>query len=87
MSFARRRGCERRLTHIGYLYKAYGYCNQGFHVFVARGLEEGPTDRSREEQDMTARRVRVEGFESMIGSGGVRDAANVAAYTLFQLSG
>ena len=29
------------LRHLGYLHEAYGFCSQGFHVFVATGLRPG----------------------------------------------
>lgn len=25
-----------KITKVGYLYEAYGYCNQGFHIFFSR---------------------------------------------------
>lgn len=74
------------MTRIGYLYGAYGYADQGFHVFLATDLEPGTPDRDPEEQDMRVDRVTVEAFEGMIRSGAVRDAPTVAAYSLFNLS-
>ena len=38
------------LVRLGHLYEAYGYSNQGFHVFLATGLREGNINRDREGQ-------------------------------------
>lgn len=72
------------LVPLGFLYEAYGYADQGSHVFVATDLEEGEPDRSIEEQDMRVGSFDVATFEEMIADGAVRDAPNVAAYSLFQ---
>jgi 8-oxo-dGTP pyrophosphatase MutT (NUDIX family) len=73
------------MRHLGHLYGAYGYSTQGFHVFVATDLVEGPTRRSVEEQDLQAAEVTTAEFIAMIGTGQVKDASTVAAYSLFVL--
>jgi ADP-ribose pyrophosphatase len=75
-----RAGTMRRL---GRLCSAYGYSTQGFHVFVATDLAQGPTRRSVEEQDLQAAEVTTAEFIAMIQAGQVKDAATLAAYSLF----
>lgn len=37
-----------RLTRLGHLYEAYGYSDQGFHVFLAEGrLKDAPSLAAR----------------------------------------
>jgi hypothetical protein len=73
------------MRHLGHLYGAYGYSSQGFHVFLATDLVEGPTRRSVEEQDLQAAEVTTGEFTAMIGAGQVKDASTLAAYSLFVL--
>ena|SRR5690625_1152044 len=73
------------LTHVGYLYEAYGYCTQGFDVYLAEGLQQFVPDRSVEEQDMRAAPFEVETFERMVLEGQIRDAPTVAAWGLYRL--
>lgn len=73
------------LTHLGYLYEAYGYSTQGFDVYVAEELEDGAPDRSVEEQDMRAAAFDIATFEQMILDGEIRDAPTVAAWGLLRL--
>lgn len=75
----------RELRWLGHLYEAYGYSDQGFHVFLATGLEPGDPARSPEEQDMRVRRVEVTEFERMVRAGEVKDAPSLAAYGLLLL--
>ena len=75
------------LVHLGHLYEAYGYSNQGFDVWLASDLEAGSARRSVEEQDMVARRVSTSEWEEMVRSGQIRDAPSVAAYGLLLLHG
>jgi 8-oxo-dGTP pyrophosphatase MutT (NUDIX family) len=73
------------MRHLGHLYGAYGYSTQGFHVFVATDLAEGPTRRSVEEADLQAAEVTTVEFTAMIQAGKIKDASTVAAYSLFLL--
>jgi ADP-ribose pyrophosphatase len=73
------------MRHLGHLYGAYGYSRQGFHVFVATDLAEGPTRRSVEEADLQAAEVTTAEFTAMIQAGKIKDASTVAAYSLFLL--
>jgi 8-oxo-dGTP pyrophosphatase MutT (NUDIX family) len=72
------------LRHIGRLYAAYGYSNQGFDVFVATGLARSNPQPAPEEHDLVSARFEVNRFEAMIAAGEVRDAPTVAAWYLLQ---
>ena len=73
------------LTHLGHLYEAYGYCTQGFDVYLATGLAEGEPAREATEQDMVHRFITDAELTAMIRSGGVVDAPSLAALTLYRL--
>jgi len=76
----------RSLVKIGYLNCAHGFSNQAGHFFLARGLEPGPPEREREEQDMRQAWVTRTRFEEMISEGLITDDSTVAAYTLLLLT-
>jgi ADP-ribose pyrophosphatase len=76
-----------QMIHAGHLFEAYGYCTQGFHVFLATGLTRGAADREHEEQDMVSREFPVAEVERMIREGEIKDATTVAALGLLRLKG
>ena len=71
-----------RLEHLGRLHASYGFCSQGFDVYLATGLQPGPPARETTEQDMQHRLVSPQEFLRLIRSGEVVDAATLAAWTL-----
>ena len=71
-----------RLELLGHLYCAYGMSSQGFDVFVATELTQGPTAREASEQDMRQRFVSRDGFEELVRSGRITDDSTLAAYAL-----
>lgn len=73
------------LRHLGYLNEAYGFCSQGFHVYLATGLHPGPPARERTEGDMRHRQVPERELRDLITQGDVVDAPTVAAYGLLLL--
>lgn len=74
-----------RLAPLGYLYEAYGFSNQGVHVFHATGLAPGQLARETSEADMrTAAFTRAE-ITAMIRAGQVKDAPSIAALGLLDL--
>jgi 8-oxo-dGTP pyrophosphatase MutT (NUDIX family) len=75
------------LRLLGHLHEAYGFCSQGFDVYLAVGLRSGPTAREATEQDMRHRRVAREEFVRMVRDGDVVDAPSLAAYGLLVLDG
>jgi len=70
------------LVHLGHLFGAYGFCSQGFDVFVATGLVPGHPKREDTEQDMVQRFATDAELTLLIQSGHVVDAASIAAYAL-----
>jgi len=75
----------KKLTYIGHLYQAYGYSNQGFHVYLATDLENSTQDLDDEEEGLITKRVRIEEFETLLASGEIKDATTIAAYNLAKL--
>ncbi|MEV4280817.1 NUDIX hydrolase [Actinoplanes xinjiangensis] len=73
------------MIHLGHLYEAYGYCTQGFDVYLASGLAEGEPDREASEQDMVHRAFTDEEIITMIRTGAIVDAPSLAALTLYRL--
>lgn len=73
------------MTHLGHLYEAYGYSNQGFDVYLAEDLAQGAHDREVTEQDMEARHVAFAEFERMVSTGDIKDAPTLSAYALYVL--
>lgn len=74
------------LVKIGFLHCAHGITTQGGYFFVATGLEPGPPEREREEQDMRQEWVPRARFEAMIGEGIITDDSTLAAYALLLIS-
>jgi 8-oxo-dGTP pyrophosphatase MutT (NUDIX family) len=73
------------LVHLGRLYAAYGFCSQGYDVFLATGLTPGDTEREVSEQDMVHEWRSMAEIRAMIGRGEFADAHSVAALSLFDL--
>lgn len=73
------------IVHAGHLFQGYGYSTQGYHIFVARRLTQGPAERPTEEQDLVTATFALPEVEAMIGSGEIRDATTVATLGLLRL--
>ncbi len=73
------------IKKIGFLHEAYGYSNQGFHVFLARDLEMRDADREKTEQDMETKRVTFVEFAQLIEDGEITDAPTVSAFGLLKI--
>lgn len=73
------------LMHLGHLYEAYGFCSQGFNVYLATDLQHGEVAREQSESDMQHRLVSDHEFRRMVRTGDVVDGASLAAYALLQL--
>ncbi|MFE7530265.1 NUDIX domain-containing protein [Kitasatospora sp. NPDC057542] len=72
------------MTRLGYLYEAYGYCNQGVHIILATGLTSGEADPEETEAGMISRWFSEDEVWRLIEGGQLRDAPSVAALGLFQ---
>ena len=73
------------LCHLGHLYTAYGFCSQGYDVWLATGLTQGEADREPTEQDMIQRLFTVLEFEEKVRIGEIFDSHSLAAYGLLKL--
>lgn len=73
------------LRHLGHLYGAYGFCSQGFDVYLATELEQREPRRSAGEQGMRVDRFTAEELPAMIRDGRIKDAPTIAAYGLLLL--
>ena len=76
-----------RMDHVGYLYQAYGFSNQGFHIYLATDFESTVQELDEEEEGLLTRSVSITEFESMIVSGVITDGTTVSAYNLARLKG
>jgi ADP-ribose pyrophosphatase len=74
------------LTKLGHLFEAYGFSNQGFHIFLATQLTAGKTNRDNEEQDMQTAAFSRDEINEMIEVGQIKDAPSIAALGLLALS-
>lgn len=68
------------LVRVGHLFQAYGYSNQGYHLYVASDLEHGQAEREETESDMVSRGFTVAQVRHMIGNGEIKDATTIAAF-------
>lgn len=73
------------LTHLGRLHAAYGFCSQGFDVFLATDLTPGAIHRESTESDMVHAWRSTADVRAMIRDGSFADAHSVAALALFDL--
>jgi hypothetical protein len=54
-----------------------GYANQGFHIFLATGLQYGNANRGHEEQDLVTQDFVLSEVKRMFRDGEIRDAMTV----------
>lgn len=73
------------MRHLGHLFEAYGYSNQGFHVFLATDLHAGEQTLSPEESDLRTSYLSAKEFRAATLAGRVKDAPTLAALALLQL--
>lgn len=76
-----------RMTHLGRLLAACGYCSQGYDVYLAEDLTAGTAEREATEADMICEWRSLADVRAMIGDGRLRDAHSVAALGLYGLAG
>jgi ADP-ribose pyrophosphatase len=73
------------MVHAGHLFTVYGFSSQGYHVYLATGLQSGDADLDHEEQDLVSRAFPLAEIEQMIRDGEIKDATTVAAFGLLRL--
>ena len=71
----------------GFLYPAYGFACQGYHVFRAGKLRRGQPRPEPEEQDLVSRDFSIAELEAMIRDSVIKDATTIAALGLLRLKG
>lgn len=76
-----------RMQYVGHQYLAYGYSNQGYHIYLATGLQQLGNALDPEEEGLVAKPFTREQFEAMIIAGEIKDATSVNAYNLARLKG
>lgn len=70
------------MVKLGKLFQAYGYSNQGIHLFFATELQQGEADLSTEEQGLVSKGfTRVE-LDRLLADSQITDVATVAALHL-----
>jgi 8-oxo-dGTP pyrophosphatase MutT (NUDIX family) len=75
-----------RMTHLGRLFAAYGFCSQSYDVYLAEELTAGAAEREATEADMICEWRSLDDVRAMIRGGGLRDAHSIAAFALFALA-
>jgi ADP-ribose pyrophosphatase len=73
------------MDYLGHLFEAYGYCTQGFHVFLATDLAQGEQALTSEEADLRVSYLTEGEFCEHVLSGRIKDAPTLAAFALMQL--
>ncbi|OEF24128.1 NUDIX domain-containing protein [Vibrio rumoiensis] len=76
-----------KMQYVGFQYLAYGYSNQGYHIYLATGLTQQTTQLDCEEEGLVAKKIPLSEFEQRIISGEIKDATSVNAYGLAKLKG
>lgn len=74
-----------KITHVGFLYTAYGYSNQGCHVFLAEDLHQVEQKPEATEVLLEQRPFSIEEFEELVNQGQIKDAATLSAYGLLKV--
>ena len=72
------------MKRIGYFAAASGFSNHGCDVYLATGLTEGEPELEATELDLVRRFVTDAELDELITSGGLDDAATLAALALYQ---
>lgn len=75
------------MEYLGFQYLAYGFCDQGYHIYVARDLTQGERQLDAEEEDLTCHVVSLTDLEAKIISGEIKDASTCNAFGLARLKG
>ena len=73
--------------YVGYQYLAYGFCDQGYHIFVARDLTMTKKNLDPEEEGLLSKTVSVKELEAKILAGEIKDATTCNAFGLARLKG
>ncbi|NDV91011.1 NUDIX domain-containing protein [Alteromonas sp. 345S023] len=75
------------MQYVGFQYLAYGFCNQGYHIYLATGLSQGEQSLDAEEEDLKIIPMPLDKFHQKVVSGDIKDASTCNAYGLAKLKG
>ena len=56
----------REMIYVGYQYLAYGFCDQGYHIYIAKGLTQGEQQLDTEEEDLRIVTMTLETLKTKI---------------------
>lgn len=70
-------------SHLGRLFAGYGFCSQGFDVYLATGLTHGAPERESTEADMVHEWRSDAALRDMLRRGEFADAHSIAALALY----
>jgi ADP-ribose pyrophosphatase len=69
------------LEKIGFFYTSPGFCNEGMHVYLARGLRPDTRDAD-DDENIEVIRVPLKKIPKLIASGDICDAKSIAGLLL-----
>lgn len=75
------------MEYVGFQYLAYGFCNQGYHIYVAKGLTQGKQKLDIEEEDLRVIPLQLDELKEKIINGEIKDASTCNAVGLAMLKG
>ncbi len=75
------------MTYVGHQYLAYGFSNQGYHIFLAQDLQQQARALDEEEEGLITRAFSLNEFEQMIIESTIKDATSINAYNLARMKG
>lgn len=74
-----------KMEHLGFFYEAPGYCNQGFHIYLATNLLQRENKLDVTEVGLERISMTKQEFEQGVLSGEITDAPTISAYGLLQM--
>ena len=75
------------MIYVGHQYLAYGYSNQGYHIYLATDFDQQATDLDVEEEGLITKKFTLQEFEAMLKNEIIKDATTANAYNLAKLKG
>ena len=75
------------MIYVGFQYLAYGFCNQGYHIYLAKGLTQGKQSLDVEEEDLKIVPMPLQKFHEKVVGGEIKDASTCNAYGIAKLKG
>lgn len=73
-----------RLTKLGQIYVAVGFCTQPAHIYLAEDLSQAEQNLETTEGDLQVKAFDVEVVAEMIKKGQIVDSPTIAAFLLFK---